>query len=342
MHLILYIFSFNGGTEVKQIIKNIISCGIVMVLTVGLIIWLGRIVRPLNTDVAVKAIETFHEIPDNTMEVIGYGSSHMWRGLNTMEMYDKYGIGAYNYGCNWQHINTTLLFLEDSLRTQSPKVILIETYLVNELLKDININGEIYYTREISNFDGKQKYLNQCFGKDMERYLSYYMPLCAFHDNWINIEQGSFMENSYDVDFFSTMGYWYFDEVTPIEIDESMTMVNEELSDEALTILNNIIKICNEKDIEIIFYTAPFSGVYKYGNAMEKFAKENNCKYFNMFEMMDEVGIDCNTDFMDTDHLNNNGAIKVADFLGEYIVNNYQISDMREVSGNIWEEMKSR
>lgn len=49
-------------------------------------------------------------MPENTIEVIGYGSSRMWRGLAPIEMYEAYGIGAYNYGCNWQHINTTELF----------------------------------------------------------------------------------------------------------------------------------------------------------------------------------------------------------------------------------------
>ena len=45
-----------------------------------------------------KAIKTFHELPENSIDVIAYGSSHTWKGLNTMKMYEDYGIGAYNYG----------------------------------------------------------------------------------------------------------------------------------------------------------------------------------------------------------------------------------------------------
>ena len=48
----------------------------------------------------------------------------------------------------------------------------------------------------------------------------------------------------------------------------------------------------------------------------KKYAQENGCVYFNLFEYMDELGIDCETDFGDEGHLNNSGAVKVADFLG--------------------------
>ena len=76
---------------------------------------LGHLVRPTDTDDEIKAIETFHSLPENSVEVIAYGSSHAWKGLETMEMYREYGVAAYNYGCNWQNINTTALFIKDSL-----------------------------------------------------------------------------------------------------------------------------------------------------------------------------------------------------------------------------------
>ena len=322
----------------KSVIERLIMCFLTFTLTVCIIYKLGIIVRPTRTDNALNAIDTFHNMPEDTLEVIGYGSSHIWRGLNVMEMYEKYGIGAYNYGCNYQRINTTKLFFKDSLRTQSPKVVLIETYLVNELLRDTNITGEIYYTRGIPEFEGKQEYLKQCFGNDKERYLSYYMPLCAFHHNWVNLEENSFVENSDDTNFYATMGYLYTSEVTPITISDPSTFVQEELIEAAISILDEIVDICNENNIEIIFYTAPWKGTYAYSDAMKAYAEENGCIYFNLFEYLDYIGIDCKTDFCDDGHLNDSGAVKVADFLGEYIVNNYDVTDFRTVEGNIWEQ----
>ena len=127
----------------KTKIKRIVGVIVTVVLIAYGVNKLGYLLRPVNTDIAISTIDTFHDMPENSFEVIGYGSSHMWRGMSAMELYNKYGIGAYNYGCNWQNINTTQLFLEDSLKTQSPKVALIETFNVDSLKHDTNIDGEI-------------------------------------------------------------------------------------------------------------------------------------------------------------------------------------------------------
>lgn len=322
----------------KELLKNIISCIVTFGLIVVLVHKLGILVRPVNTDVSFNAIDTFHNMPEDSLEVIGYGSSHMQRGMIPMEMYEKYGIGAYNYGCNWQHINTTALFFKESLLTQSPKIILIETYLVNSIFQDVDMDGEIYYTRALTDFEGKDQFLSQCFGEDKERYLSYYMPLCAFHDNWINLEEKSFYESADNTDFYSSMGFRYFDEVQPVTIPDQSEVQQAELSAGTLAILDDIVSICNENNIDIIFYTAPFGGNYVYGDALKKYAEANDCVYLNLFEYIDEIGIDGQTDFYDWGHLNTSGAVKVSDFLGEYIVNNYDVTDMRTIEGNIWEQ----
>lgn len=324
----------------KRRIKILVGCLITSLLTVVMIDRLGILLRPAHTDAAFDAINTFHDMPENSFEVIGYGSSHMWLGMNPMEMYEKYGVGAYNYACTWQAINTTELFLKDSLRTQLPKIALIDTFNVNKLCKNINMNDapEIYYTKAIPEFDGKRQYLKQCFGDDKERHLSYYMPLCAFHENWINLSKANFLESAHKINFYATMGYIYATDVTPVTIADPATFEQQSLSDDAIAALDEIISICQENKIDIIFFTVPWEGAYAYGEAMKKYAEENGCVYFNFFEYMDEIGINGETDFRDSGHLNNNGAVKVTDFLGEYIVNHYNVSDMRMVKGNIWEK----
>lgn len=75
----------------------------VVLISVG-VLALGHLTRPLGDDVAIANVENFHKLPENSIDVIVYGSSHAWRNVNVNEMYDKYGIGAYNYAANWQHL----------------------------------------------------------------------------------------------------------------------------------------------------------------------------------------------------------------------------------------------
>lgn len=317
-----------------------------VVLTVILICFFvnrtGYLLRPVKTDIAINAINTFHNMPDNTFEVIGYGSSHMWRGMSAMELYEKYGIGAYNYGCNWQNINTTALFLEDSLKTQKPKVVLIETYHVNALKYDTNLDGEIYYTTAISEGDEKQSYLKQCFGEKKERYVSYYMPLCAFHDNWTNISKASFEEDStYTFDFRKTMGFVESEEVKPVQIPEQSGAEQCELSELSLQTLDHIMNLCKENEIDVIFYTAPWQGENNYREAMKEYAAGHGCVYFDLFEYLEELDIDPAGDFSDEGHLNTAGAEKVADFLGDYLVKHYELTDFRNKKNTIWEQART-
>ena len=107
-------------------VKKIAASLLCLVLIAAGIAALGHVTRPTGDDVAIDGINAFHDLPENSLDVIVYGSSHAWRNVNVNTMYDNYGIGAYNYAGNWQHMDTTWLFFHDSLRTQSPKVALIE------------------------------------------------------------------------------------------------------------------------------------------------------------------------------------------------------------------------
>ena len=293
-----------------------VSCIVIIAVSVQ---YAGHLLRPAFTCDAFNAIDAFHSIPENSIDVIACGSSHVWKGLNVEEMSEKYGLSAYNYGCNWQFLNTTSLFFQDALRTQSPKVALIETYHVNKIHENVDLNGEIYYTKGISDFEGKREYLAQCFGNHLDRYLSYYIPLLAFHENWTNLNINSFEEYTNVEMFRDSMGFLGSDAVSPTVISDPSAFEQKDLSEESVAVLDNIVRICRENDIALIFYTVPYEGEYNYSDAMKKYAAENGCDYINFFELMDETGLDGNTDFMDFEHLNTSGATKVADYLGNYI-----------------------
>ena len=322
----------------KEFLENIGAVIVVSVMIILGIAYLGKLISPFKIYDAKSSIDVFHDLEENTVEVMVYGSSHAWRGFDVMAMYEEYGVGAYNYGCNWQHINTTRLFIEDSFRTQKPKVILIETYKVGELLDNIDMNGEVLYTREISQFDGKQRYLKQVFGNETYRYVSYYIPFVAFHSNWNNLTRENFDRNINTIDFKKTMGYYSSSEVTKVKMPDYTQFYQEELSSKAVDELDAIVELCDKNDVEIIFYAAPNAYDYRYDEAMKEYAEKTGTKYINLFEYMDEMVFDPNTDFWDKGHLNSSGSKKVALFLGKYIVENYEVTDMRDIKDNQWQK----
>ena len=89
-----------------------ISCAAIIGISV---FYAGRLLQPNFTVDAFHAIESFHSMPENSFDVIACGSSHVYKGLNVNEMTERYGFSAYNYGCNWQFLNTTTLFFENTI-----------------------------------------------------------------------------------------------------------------------------------------------------------------------------------------------------------------------------------
>lgn len=318
----------------KSIWGGILTISILFLL----IKWSEYVLRPSDIDQCTSAIEAFHSMPEEVMDVIIYGSSHAWRGVNPTRMYEMYGIGAYNYGANWQTLSTEALFLFDSLRTQKPKVVLVETYRINDVLIDTDLNGEIYYTREISDFPKKREYLHRAFENEFERYFAYFFPMSQFHSSWSELAFDNFVTWYTKEDFVNTMGYFYlpFDKETPIVVNSPETFKQTELGEEATKILDEIVEICQEEEIELILFTVPWEGENEYHDALEQYSIENGCVYLDLFTKIDEMRMDLDTDFYDSGHLNNNGAIKVADYLGNYLKKNYELEDKRKIQNNIW------
>ena len=309
---------------------------VTVLLTICGLFTLGYIVRPTDTDGAYSQIETFHRLPDDSIEVMIYGSSHAFRGVDPMVMYEDYGIGAYNYSWHWQRINTTRLFIEDSLKTQKPKVMLVECYRSGEVLKDTDITAEIYYSRYIKNKEALKSYLDQCFNGKLERYVSFYCPLYAFHANWGNVTAESFKRLSIDPDLRNRMGFYFSEDVTEVKIPDYRKFEQKELEADAVKVLDDIVRMCKENDIDLIFFTVPYDEPYEYGEAMKTYAEKNGCVYLDYFEKMNEIGLDETTDFSDSGHLNRYGAAKVSDDLGRFIAEHYDVTDMRKISGNLW------
>ena len=322
--------------------RNLPEAAVLAVCIMIGIYGLGHIVRPVDTDGAYFQIETLHSLPENSVEVMIYGSSHAFDGICPMEMYRQYGIGAYNYGWKWQGINTTKLFLQDSLMVQKPKVALVECYKVNKVVHDTDITAEVYYSRYIKEREAKRKYYKQCLGEspDLERRLSYIMPFAMFHENWDSLTQESFKKlvPGASEEYLKNMGFSPSDEVTEVRLRKYKRSKQKELEEQAISELDEIVQICRENDIELIFYITPWGGNYAYNDAMATYAEENGCVFLDLFKDYKKVGINRKTDFKDKGHLNTAGACKIADYIGKYLADNYDLTDFRRIENNIWEQ----
>ena len=138
------------------------------------------------------------------------------------------------------------------------------------------------------------------------------------------------------------MGYSPADFVTPVELPDQTLLEQQPLRDEALLILDEIVWLCREKNIRIVFCTIPWQGTNVYAQALKDLAEYYGCEYVNLYDHLEEMGLEEATDFSDTGHLNSSGAAKTADFLGGYLKEHFDLTDFRLQPDNLWERARNR
>ena len=99
--------------------------------------------------------------------------------------------------------------------------------------------------------------------------------------------------------------------------------------------LRKMIEECKEVNIEVLLmylpYPVPLEKDWISANTVKELAAEYNVNYISF---MDEDVVDFAIDCYDAaSHLNPSGAMKVTDFLGEYLKNHYYVADYRNDEG---------
>ena len=98
-------------------------------------------------------------------------------------MYDKYGIGASQLRRQLAAPDTTWLFVHDLAGDPDAQSGADRGMHINSNEFDTDMDGEIYHTTPIPESKYKRAYLKMCFENHIERYISYYFPAGAYHEN---------------------------------------------------------------------------------------------------------------------------------------------------------------
>lgn len=284
------------------------------------------VLRPSSVRSCTNAVSAFRKLPENSIDVIAFGSSRVWRGINTPILCDEFGFSAYNFGTNWQKLNTTELYVEEALKTQSPKVALVEVRNVARLTRNKAFCGELYATRALPWTHRKLSYLHWALKLEPAEILSYLFPVFSTHSSWTDLffpprelvgvpqllaDRGSFIDERAK-------------NVTPVTFGNHS--VQRELGKGSRTALDRIVKLFKQKGTDVIFYLTPCTGRFYHSEALEEYAREMGCTYLDGFKYLEEIGLDPQTDFSDKSHLNESGSRKMTCFLGNYIREHYDLS----------------
>ena len=94
------------------------------------------------------------------------------------------------------------------------------------------------------------------------------------------------------------------------------------------------IELALKHKIPIIVVISPYAGINEQEqqiyNTASDIAAEYEIPFLNCNLLNGEIGIDWSVDNADGSHLNYSGNQKFSKYIGQYLVNNYKITDHRE------------
>ncbi len=298
-----------------------------LVISVCVLVWLfGLLLTPRYVTVedwlTTTTYKSFYEKEKDSIDVVILGSSRAQCSVDPKLISDETGLSAYNLSCEQQNLLITYYWLSECLRTQKPKVVLLDTgYLFDN--ENLPLFSEPH-TRKAFDFmkwsDVKLKAI-----LDMKRHNpdedvpGYFIPLLRYHDRWKEIPFDLSGGEDYDGfcpltgdlnDYRDVVKFKAYKET---EESESMNAVSREY-------LDKVYDLCEENGIELILFTSMSAEESaKKHAANQSYADEKGIRLidFNLKETYKKSGLSFYDDADSGNHPNVNGAEKISLYLAK-------------------------
>ena len=287
-----------------------------------------------------EASAAIYAEPRDSLDVIFLGASHMLNAVSPRQLWAEHGIASNNLAQNGQVLPVTYYHLQEALRYQKPRLIVVDIYkAIQESL--IDSSASAHYTLDSMTF-GPPKLRAVLDLLPPEEWAEYLLDVVAYHSRWKELTAADFQAPD-----FSERGAQALYDTAPLP--DFQVMGEEETAPAAptaLRYLEKIVELCREEGVELLLVAVPFAtpedddmSRQEVVNGMAAYAAEWGVPYVNMMHATEEMGFDFATDMADIYHNNWLGMEKTTAWLGDYLCAHYDLPDRRgdpDYSG--WEE----
>ena len=279
------------------------------------------------------SMKGFYRLDRDTSDVVFYGNSHIYGGVNIASLWDEYGISGYNLSGGIQPLWNSYYNMEETLKYQSPKVMVVDVYgthNIEEYSPSANVIKNVSSMRLSPN-----KIRNLWNSVPHEEFISHLFFYPLMHDSYREITKAN-----YDREYNIIGGKWYkgFSPFLTVTHYEKLPEANEILKKKAPSeknrkYLDKMVSLAQKHQIDLVFLVVPYAewqpGEEEVYAWVEEYAAENNVFFFNGNQHMEEMALDPATDYADFSHLSYDGASKFTKYFGGWLKSNYDLEDHR-------------
>lgn len=330
---------------IKHIVSSILFC----LLTLTLVVRVGDILVLKEANHYYIMDQEIASIEDH-IQVQIFGSCHSYTSFQAAYFEENYGYTAYDLGNPGELIPVTYLRMKERFEKDKPEVALVEIWGVNahETYHSAWENFEYYMPGNVERMPlslDKIEVIQDYYSLDL---VNENFAIAKYKDRIMNMElyEADFeysleaiqprayaytkvkMQMRKENNGFCEMPFYCFKagykpylpipdyhELQPVVGDATL-----ELEPDMVKYLDKIIDLCEEYDVELIFYRSPYistANELKKANWLAQYCESKGILYLDLEK---EMTFDITTDFLDYHHLNEAGAVKATNFLADYLL----------------------
>jgi len=271
--------------------------------------------------------------PKNSMDVMYFGSSHMYCTINPLELFHQTGITSYVYAMQNQPVWSSYYYMKEALKYQSPKVVVLDVYPVAFYNgKDYADESVTFPTTDEVPFSKNKIDLIQASVPKKER-VNHYIEFMKYHSRWKELTNNDFNLN-YRKETDYLKGYVLLNESNPQSFDFNVYKLTDTtlISKKNLEYLDKIVDLSKKENFKLVFMVTPYQMLpdqKKVFNSIKTYAKENGVSFIDYNPQIEKLGLDLSTDYYDKGHVNYKGAAKITDDFGAFLQSEFNLSDKR-------------
>lgn len=317
--------------------------GCLFVLLATLLLYAANCILCVKSPHGVNQARYMYFQPDNKIDVLFLGSSHVHCNVDTMLLWEEYGMASYLCTSAEQPLWNSYHYLVEALKTQKPKLVVLDMYCPARFYEnyqegwlDENLSGMKLSANKLAAVRASTK-------KDQADFFLGFPRYHARYDQLMEADFQNFFWNRKEQARWK--GYTPLDNHAQLtEPDLSHVTQVREMTEKSQFYFDKIVELTEERGIPLALVSAPYlpeekdQEIYNY---VEQVAEQAGLLFlnYNTTQLYREAGIVFAEDFADHTHLNEAGSEKYTKHLGKWLTGHYEIPDRRGEKGyETWED----
>lgn len=307
-------------------VKRIVGTAVFLLIFVALFYLVNQTLSYKLED-GIIPMQDMYQYPKDSIEVLFLGSSHIGINVDTQQLCEDYGMASYKLWGPTQQLWNSYHNLVEALKTQKPKVVVLETLGITH---DIEYQG---HTDAVWNTMGlkwsKNKYDAVCASFPAGQRLEAFLGFFQYHNRYKELNEKDFERFPWNF-HFGKKNVKDWNSVYVGDLPSTSTK-EAELGAKASKYFSKIVYLCKKNQIPLLMVSMPYS-IPEHERAKLNTAKKlfevYDLPYLDLITNYEAYGIDFNSDFGDSaGHLNSRGIQKATKVVGEYLKEHYELSE---------------